>query len=98
ARVPDARRRGDPARDARRRRGRPGARTGAREHHRRRRGAHMNIRWLGHAAFELEADGTTVLIDPWLTGNPKGATSADDLGADAILLTHGTQDHFRDPV
>ena len=36
----------------------------------------MNIRWLGHAAFELEADGTTVLIDPFLTGNPKAAASA----------------------
>src|SRR6476469_9523660 len=39
----------------------------------------MNIRWLGHAAFELEADGTTVLIDPWLTGNPKAAEIADEL-------------------
>ena len=58
----------------------------------------MNIRWLGHAAFELEADGTTVLIDPWLTGNPKAAASADDLGADAILLTHGHQDHYGDIV
>jgi len=58
----------------------------------------MKIRWLGHAAFELEADGTTVLIDPWLTGNPKAAASADDLGADAILLTHGHQDHFGDLV
>ena len=58
----------------------------------------MNIRWLGHAAFELEADGTTVQIDPFLTGNPKAAASADEVNADAILLTHGHQDHYGDVV
>ena len=36
----------------------------------------MDIRFLGHAAFALEHDGKTVLIDPFLTGNPKAAASA----------------------
>jgi L-ascorbate metabolism protein UlaG (beta-lactamase superfamily) len=58
----------------------------------------MNIRFLGHAAFSLEADGTTVLVDPFLTGNPKAAASADDVQANAILLTHGHQDHYGDIV
>ena len=39
----------------------------------------MDIRFLGHAAFALEHDGKTVLIDPFLTGNPKAAASADEL-------------------
>ncbi|HEX7301069.1 MAG TPA: metal-dependent hydrolase [Solirubrobacteraceae bacterium] len=58
----------------------------------------MDIRFLGHAAFALEHDGTTVLVDPFLTGNPKAAASADDIAADAILLTHGHGDHIGDTV
>jgi L-ascorbate metabolism protein UlaG (beta-lactamase superfamily) len=58
----------------------------------------MDIRFLGHASFSLHADGTTVLVDPWLTGNPKAAASADELEADAILLTHGHPDHLGDTV
>jgi L-ascorbate metabolism protein UlaG (beta-lactamase superfamily) len=58
----------------------------------------MDIRFLGHAAFALEHDGKTVLIDPFLTGNPKAAASAADVAADAILLTHGHGDHFGDTV
>jgi L-ascorbate metabolism protein UlaG (beta-lactamase superfamily) len=58
----------------------------------------MDIRFLGHAAFALEHDGKTVLIDPFLTGNPKAAASADDVAADAILLTHGHGDHYGDTL
>ena len=58
----------------------------------------MDIRFLGHAAFALEHDGTTVLIDPFLTGNPKAAASADEVAADAVLLTHGHADHIGDTV
>jgi L-ascorbate metabolism protein UlaG (beta-lactamase superfamily) len=58
----------------------------------------VDIRFLGHAAFELTSDGTTVLIDPFLTGNPKAAVAAQDLNADAILLTHGHGDHIGDTV
>ncbi|HEV2944437.1 MAG TPA: metal-dependent hydrolase [Solirubrobacteraceae bacterium] len=58
----------------------------------------MEIRFLGHAAFELTDGDTTVLIDPFLTGNPKAAASADEVSADAILLTHGHADHLGDTV
>lgn len=58
----------------------------------------MRITWLGHAAFALEHDGTTVLIDPFLTGNPKASVGAGEVAADAIVLTHGHGDHLGDTV
>ena len=58
----------------------------------------MEVRFLGHAAFELADGDATVLIDPFLTGNPKAAISAEDAAATAILLTHGHADHIGDTV
>jgi L-ascorbate metabolism protein UlaG (beta-lactamase superfamily) len=58
----------------------------------------MDIRFLGHAAFELTEGDTRVLIDPFLTGNPKAAVSADELEPTHIFLTHGHADHVGDTV
>jgi L-ascorbate metabolism protein UlaG (beta-lactamase superfamily) len=56
----------------------------------------MDIRFLGHAAFELTEGDTRVLIDPFLTGNPKAAVSADEVEPTHIFLTHGHADHIGD--
>jgi L-ascorbate metabolism protein UlaG (beta-lactamase superfamily) len=58
----------------------------------------MEVRFLGHACFTLSDGDATVLIDPFLTGNPKAAVGADDVGATTILLTHGHVDHIGDAV
>ena len=58
----------------------------------------MDVRFLGHAAFTLSDGETTVLIDPFLTGNPQAAVTADEVQADTILLTHGHADHIGDTV
>src|SRR5438874_8130438 len=56
------------------------------------------VRFLGHACFIVSDGDTTVLIDPFLTGNPKAAIAADDVTATTILLTHGHSDHIGDTV
>jgi L-ascorbate metabolism protein UlaG (beta-lactamase superfamily) len=58
----------------------------------------MEIRYLGHSAFALVEGDTTVLVDPFLTGNPKASASADEVDASAILLTHGHSDHYGDVI
>jgi L-ascorbate metabolism protein UlaG (beta-lactamase superfamily) len=52
--------------------------------------------FLGHAAVSLESDGKTLLIDPFLTGNPVAAAKAGEVSANAIFLTHGHGDHLGD--
>ena len=58
----------------------------------------MDVRFLGHACFTLSDGEATVLIDPFLTGNPKAAVSADEVQATTILLTHGHADHYGDVI
>ena len=56
------------------------------------------VQFLGHACFTLSDGDATVLIDPFLTGNPKAAIAAEDVAATTILLTHGHADHIGDTV
>jgi L-ascorbate metabolism protein UlaG (beta-lactamase superfamily) len=58
----------------------------------------VDVRYLGHSCFELSAGGATVLVDPFLSDNPKAAVSADEVQPGVILLTHGHFDHIGDTV
>lgn len=61
----------------------------------------MNIIWLGHAGFRIETGTAVILIDPFLTGNPR-AEGLDIRkitdGVTHIALTHGHSDHVGDTV
>ena len=47
----------------------------------------MKATFLGHATVYLETNDTKILIDPFLTGNPKAAAEASDLSPEFIVLT-----------
>lgn len=57
----------------------------------------MKITWLGHSAFLIEGRDR-ILVDPFLTGNPKASTTADKVDCDIICVTHGHGDHLGDAV
>ncbi len=57
----------------------------------------VKITWLGHAAFLVEGS-KTVLIDPFITGNPASPVKPQDLKPDVIAVTHGHGDHVGDAV
>ena len=59
----------------------------------------MEIRFLGHACFELSEGDARVLVDPFLSpNNPVSPVSADEVEPTHILITHGHADHIADAV
>lgn len=58
----------------------------------------MKATWLGHAAFVLRSREATVLVDPFISGNSRGAGLPDDVRPTAILVTHGHHDHLGDAL
>jgi len=59
----------------------------------------MEIRYHGHACFELVDGDHHVVVDPFLKpNNPVAEVSAEEVEATHILLTHGHVDHVADAV
>ncbi|MTH97694.1 metal-dependent hydrolase [Roseibium sp. RKSG952] len=62
----------------------------------------MKLTWYGHSAFKVEIKDASILIDPFLTGNPSFPSdlTVDQVadGVTHLLLTHGHDDHLGDSV
>lgn len=57
----------------------------------------MKITFYGHASLGIEVGGKHILVDPFITGNPKAsAIDIETLKADYILVTHAHGDHVLD--
>lgn len=57
----------------------------------------MTIQFLGHASLLLTIDQIYILVDPFISGNPKASQiDLEAIKADYILLTHAHQDHILD--
>src|SRR5215469_1441255 len=60
----------------------------------------IKLTWLGHATFRIETPGgKTVIIDPWIMGNPMCPEAEKNVKkVDILLCTHGHGDHIGDAV
>lgn len=57
----------------------------------------MKITFYGHASLGIEIDNLNIIVDPFISDNPKASNiNIDNLKADYILVTHAHQDHILD--
>jgi L-ascorbate metabolism protein UlaG (beta-lactamase superfamily) len=58
----------------------------------------MQVSYHGHSVVKIKTGDTTILIDPFITGNSLTDLQADEEKPDVILLTHAHNDHVGDTI
>ena len=60
--------------------------------------SNIQLLFHGHSAFQIDHDEWSLLIDPFITGNPVATVKAETLNPTHIILTHGHGDHLGDTI
>lgn len=56
------------------------------------------VTFVGHACVIIAHESHTLIVDPFITGNPSAAIKADAVSPTHILVSHGHGDHFGDTI
>ena len=56
------------------------------------------ITYLGHSCMLLEGTKASIVIDPFLSGNPKSPITPKEVKVEYVLITHGHGDHLGDGI
>jgi L-ascorbate metabolism protein UlaG (beta-lactamase superfamily) len=58
----------------------------------------MKVSYHGHSVVQIQTNGKTILIDPFITGNSLTDLKVEEVKPDVIILSHGHGDHVGDTV
>lgn len=58
---------------------------------------HSTLQFIGHSAFYIKNGNDGILIDPFISQNPKAVFNTSEMVTD-IFLTHGHADHLGDAI
>lgn len=58
----------------------------------------MQLTYLSHSCFYLETGEHRLIIDPFLSANPRAKVKPEEIDCDYILISHGHDDHLGDAI
>ena len=58
----------------------------------------VEVTYHGHACLSIAGGGAQLLLDPFLSGNPRSDVGPEEVEADYILVSHAHGDHLGDTV
>jgi L-ascorbate metabolism protein UlaG (beta-lactamase superfamily) len=67
------------------------------DHHQEHFAMTISLTWLSHGSWLIETGGSRIVLDPFLTDNPKAKTTAKEIGkVSHVLVSHAHFDHIND--